>query len=69
VIGAGIGSSPVVSFAGSYPQTGFGEISGDVLEADFWPASLRAGLRGRQTFGHINVVVGVDGHLMIVRKE
>jgi hypothetical protein len=24
----------------SWPETGFAEISGDVLEADFWPASL-----------------------------
>jgi hypothetical protein len=26
---------------GSYPETGFGEITGDVLEADFGSASLR----------------------------
>lgn len=25
---------------GGYPETGFGEVTRDVLEADFWPASL-----------------------------
>jgi hypothetical protein len=26
--------------AGSYPETGLGEIDGDVLEADFWPGII-----------------------------
>src|SRR5207237_4544743 len=43
---------------GSWPETGLAQINGDLLEVDFWPTSLRARLRGRQTFGHINVVVG-----------
>jgi hypothetical protein len=25
----------------NYPQTGLEEINGDLLEADFWPTSLR----------------------------
>jgi hypothetical protein len=25
---------------GGYPETGFEEISGDVLEQDFWPAGM-----------------------------
>ncbi len=26
---------------GSYPETGLEEINGDLLEADFWPGSLK----------------------------
>jgi len=25
---------------GSYPETGFGEIDGNLLEADFWPGII-----------------------------
>jgi hypothetical protein len=35
------GEFPVGRQTGSYPETGLQEIKGDLLQADFWPASLR----------------------------
>jgi len=34
--------SRIVGLHGSYPETGFEEISGDLLQADFWTARMSA---------------------------